>query len=59
MVGRHTGRQDAGKAVLYSMKWLNPNQDGKIESVDLCYTPEKDKWGTPSLLAITAGTLIK
>ena len=51
--------KDAGKAVLYSMKWLNPNPDGKIESVDLCYTPEKDKWGTPSLLAITAGTLIK
>ena len=51
--------KDGFKSVLYSMKWLNPEPGKQIESVDLVYTPDKDKWGTPSLLAITAGTLIK
>ncbi len=51
--------KDGFKSVLYSMKWLNPEPGKQIESVDMVYTPDKDKWGTPSLLAITAGTLIK
>ncbi len=54
-----SGDAEAGKAVLYSMKWLNPEPGSQIESVDMAYTADKDKWGTPALLAITTGTLVK
>jgi beta-galactosidase len=42
------------QAVVYSMQWDNPRPEVEIQSVDLVYGAEGDKWGAPALLAITA-----
>ncbi|MBI5723458.1 MAG: hypothetical protein HZA50_05830 [Planctomycetes bacterium] len=47
------------KAVLYSMQWDNPRPDAEIASVDVVYGDDKDKWGAPSVLAITAASAAK
>ncbi len=51
--------KDKAKTVIYSMKWINPTPEKLIEAVDFTQTQDKDKWGAPALLAITAGTIIK
>jgi beta-galactosidase len=47
------------KAVVYSMQWDNPNPGVEIQSVDMMYAGDGDKWGAPALLAITAATIAK
>jgi len=47
------------QAVLFSMPWLNPTPDVEIASVDLVYGEPGSQYGTPALLAITAGRAMK
>ena len=47
------------QAVLFSMPWVNPTPDAEIASVDLVYGEPGNPYGTPALLAITAGRAVK
>jgi hypothetical protein len=47
------------QAVLFSMPWVNPSPDAEIASVDLVYGEPGNPYGTPALLAITAGRAVK
>jgi len=53
------GNTSGDKAVVYSMQWNNPRPAVPIESVDLTYGPDGERWGTPALLAITAAEAAK
>lgn len=43
------------KASVYQLQWNNPHPDKTIQSVDLSYGPDGNRWGVPVLLGITAG----
>jgi hypothetical protein len=47
------------QAVLFSMPWVNPTPDAEVASVDLVYGEPGNPYGTPALLAITAGRAVK
>jgi hypothetical protein len=53
------GDASGDKAVVYSMQWNNPRPGVRIESVDLTYGPDGERWGTPALLAVTAAEAAK
>jgi len=44
------------QAVVYQFQWTNPRPDVAIDTIDLVYGPEGSRYGTPALLALTAGT---
>ena len=49
---------DAGngqKAAVWQLQWDNPHPEKVIRSVGLSYGPDKQRWGAPVLLGITAG----
>jgi hypothetical protein len=48
---------DAGgeQAVVYQFAWTNPRPDAEIASIDLAFGPQGKEYGTPALIAITAG----
>jgi beta-galactosidase len=43
------------QAVVYQLQWTNPRPQVQIQSVDMVYGPQGSQYGTPALLAITAG----
>lgn len=45
--------------VVYQLQWTNPRPDKPVKSVDIAYGPEKDKWGAPVVLGITAAEASK
>jgi hypothetical protein len=47
------------QAVVYQLQWANPRPDVGIVSVDMAYGPSGDQFGTPALLAVTAGRAVK
>ena len=51
----------AGKnAVVYQTQWTNPRPNEEIKGIDIRYDPKVgNQYGTPALLAITAGTAAK
>lgn len=53
------GEQADEQAVLYQFAWPNPRPGVVIESIDLGYGPAGSQYGTPALLAITAGEEVK
>ncbi len=54
---RPEGKEETPYAALYSYRWRNPRPDVAIRSVDMKYDDDAgSRWGTPALLAITAGT---
>jgi beta-galactosidase len=44
------------QAVVYQFTWNNPRPDVSIGTIDLEYGEQGSRYGTPALLAITAGT---
>jgi len=49
---------DSGdQAAVYQMQWDNPRPDVAIESVDLTYGGNGNRYGQPALLAVTAATM--
>jgi len=54
---RFPGDESPDEAAIYQMQWNNPRPDVVIQTIDLMYGLEGSKYGTPALLAITAGTL--
>jgi hypothetical protein len=53
------GDKSHDQAVLYQFAWHNPRPEATIESIDMAYGPEGPRYGTPALLAITAGEAAK
>ena len=49
------GEKSDDQAVLYQFSWTNPRPKVTIESIDLVYGAAGSQYGTPALLAITAG----
>jgi len=47
------GEDSKQNAVVYQMQWSNPHPDKTIESIDLGYGEEGDRYGAPVLLGIT------
>ncbi len=47
---------DAGEeeAAVYQFAWTNPRAGAAIQSIDMAYGPDGDRYGTPVLLAVTA-----
>ena len=50
------GDASGEQAVLYQFPWANPRPDAEIVAIDLAYGPQGKSFGTPVLIAITAGT---
>jgi len=48
------GETSAEQAVVYQFPWTNPRPKVAIQSLDLAYGPEGNRFGTPVLLAVTA-----
>jgi beta-galactosidase len=53
------GDASAEQAVLYQLSWTNPRPTVSIDSLDMLYGPDGSKYGTPALLAITAGEEVR
>jgi beta-galactosidase len=49
------GEKSDDQAVVYQMAWNSPRPGVQIDSLDLTYGPSGSRFGTPALLAITAG----
>ncbi|MCX7935394.1 MAG: hypothetical protein N3A66_09060, partial [Planctomycetota bacterium] len=47
------------EAVVYQFQWNNPRPDVEIAAIDFAYGPAGNRYGTPALLAITAGVEAK
>ncbi|MBN1417255.1 MAG: hypothetical protein JXP34_00675, partial [Planctomycetes bacterium] len=54
--GRFPGDASPDWAAIYTLRWQNPRPDAEIATIDLAYGPAGSRYGTPALLAITAGT---
>lgn len=57
--GEAPGAKDGAKATLYQLQWNNPTPAVAIASIDLVYGPDKDRWGAPLLLGVTAARIEK
>ena len=53
------GDASGEQAVLYQLSWANPRPNVSIDSIDMLYGPQGSQYGTPALLAITAGEEVK
>ena len=49
------GEKSDDEAVVYQFQWTNPRPEVTIDSVDMKYGPEGNRFGAPALLALTAG----
>ena len=47
--------QSPEQAALYQLQWSNPRPEVQITSIDMMYGPAGSRYGTPVLLAVTAG----
>jgi len=52
---RFPGDSSEEEAVVYQFSWINPHPEQVIQSIDMSYGPEGEKFGAPVLLAVTAG----
>lgn len=57
--GEAPGARNDAKATLYQFQWDNPTPNVAIASIDLVYGPDKDRWGAPLLLGVTAARIEK
>jgi hypothetical protein len=44
------------QAVVFQLQWNNPRPEEEVQSIDLEYGPDGNRWGAPVLLAVTAAT---
>jgi beta-galactosidase len=47
------------QAVLYQLQWSNPRPEVEIAAIDMAYGPAGSRYGTPALIAVTAGTAVE